>query len=256
MLHIAINFPWFRFSRGYKLAPSRSLWDLEDRIIVPCGGKRIPIGPLEKFDTLYSIFAKLKTPDELLDFINRYGLICCSDPFGHPVQSCLETARLFRNVLKLQGKSKAILASSFKSELRALAERKDAIVPRSQFAVEGLLKNEPELLKNLVKEPEEDCEPFEPSVRDVGEPPPLAIGKLYVVADRLNGVHLQTRAECLMDALWWQLVQKLSGGSSIRECPQCGEWFEAGPGTTRRSDATFCCRDHKIRYFSLKRSRK
>ena len=42
----------------------------------------------------------------------------------------------------------------------------------------------------------------------------------------------------------------------VRQCRHCGEWFEAGPGTRLRADAEFCCGEHKVRHFSLQRSRR
>jgi hypothetical protein len=59
----------------------------------------------------------------------------------------------------------------------------------------------------------------------------------------------------LLDALWLQLGQALTGRALIRQCEQCRTWFEAGRGTGRRADAKFCSEEHKILFHSLKRSR-
>ena len=60
----------------------------------------------------------------------------------------------------------------------------------------------------------------------------------------------------LLSALWLSLGQSIINESTIRECPQCGEWFHVGPGTGRREDAKYCSDDHRIRHHSLKRSQK
>jgi hypothetical protein len=60
----------------------------------------------------------------------------------------------------------------------------------------------------------------------------------------------------LLDALWLQCASRLSEGALIRECAQCGMWFEAGgSGMSRRRDAKFCCDEHRVIYNSLKRSK-
>jgi hypothetical protein len=65
----------------------------------------------------------------------------------------------------------------------------------------------------------------------------------------------ELRPKSLLDALWLQLGQKLTGGGQWRECEHCGKWFEVGRGTGRRADAKFCSEEHKIAFHSLKRSR-
>jgi hypothetical protein len=63
------------------------------------------------------------------------------------------------------------------------------------------------------------------------------------------------RPNTLLDALWLQLGQALTGSAQIRQCEHCGDWFEAGRGTGRRLDAKFCSDEHRITFNSLKRSR-
>jgi hypothetical protein len=76
----------------------------------------------------------------------------------------------------------------------------------------------------------------------------------HLVTDR-DGVRLEFRPSTLIDALWLQLGQELSGGSRIQRCIHCHQFFRAGPGTGRRVDATFCSDEHRIEFNSLKRSR-
>jgi hypothetical protein len=65
----------------------------------------------------------------------------------------------------------------------------------------------------------------------------------------------ELRPNTLLDALWLQLGQALTGGSKFRQCEHCGNWFEAGQGTGRRLDSKFCSDGHRIAFNSLKRSR-
>jgi hypothetical protein len=66
---------------------------------------------------------------------------------------------------------------------------------------------------------------------------------------------LRVTPRCLLDALWVQLGQALSGGGAFRQCQHCGQLFEAGGATGLRADAKFCSKEHKIAFHSLKRSR-
>jgi hypothetical protein len=69
-----------------------------------------------------------------------------------------------------------------------------------------------------------------------------------------NALALKFAPGSLLDAIWFQSVQKLLSGTVVRHCRQCGRPFEAGPGTRRRLDAKFCCEEHKILFHSHKRS--
>jgi hypothetical protein len=66
---------------------------------------------------------------------------------------------------------------------------------------------------------------------------------------------LRLAPRSLLDALWVQFGQTLSGGATIHQCQHCGQWFESGTGTSRRADAKFCSNEHKIAFHSLKRSK-
>jgi hypothetical protein len=76
----------------------------------------------------------------------------------------------------------------------------------------------------------------------------------HLVTDR-DGVRLEFRPSTLIDALWLQLGQELSGGSEILRCLHCDQFFRAGPGAARRARTTFCSDEHRIEFHSLKRSR-
>jgi hypothetical protein len=235
MPRITVELDWYRYSKGYRLVPSESLapeWCHHGDMIVPNGGDKIPCPPFEKMDTLCGVFAEIKTPGGLLDFVEKFGLllgsgsISESEPFGDPVQHCLSNARLFRELFVWKEKGSKRLANFFTSELRRrrIADYEAQGVPVS-LKDNGLEKD----LTRLV-------------------------GLIHLVPDPARGVRIQLTADGLMAALWWQLCEKLSGNTHFRECIFCKQLFEAGAGTGRRSDAEFCCKEHKVRYFSLRRS--
>lgn len=60
----------------------------------------------------------------------------------------------------------------------------------------------------------------------------------------------------LLDALWLQLWQALSGSVAMQKCLHCSQWFETGPGTGRRAGAKFCSDKHKIIFHSMQRSKR
>jgi hypothetical protein len=60
--------------------------------------------------------------------------------------------------------------------------------------------------------------------------------------------------DTLLDAIWLQLAEALSGDAQIRRCLRCGAWFAAGANFGRRRETKFCSDEHRILYNSLKRS--
>jgi hypothetical protein len=163
--------------------------------------------PLRPYDKLCNVFANIKTSDDLLKFVKRFGPLAESDDpsLGDHISDCLGVAKLFRELLLYKQKGPTKLLSFF----------------RSRTNIYGISD----------------------------------IGKVGLVEDSDRGVRLRITADSLLDALWLQLGQELSGHRIIRECRHCGTLFEAGPDTGRRSDATFCCGEHSVRFHSLKRSR-
>jgi hypothetical protein len=84
---------------------------------------------------------------------------------------------------------------------------------------------------------------------------PLSVGSVTLEEDLVSGIKIVVKPESLISGLWVQLARKLAGPAVTRNCRFCGSLFEAGPGTSRRSDATFCSSDHSVRFYSLQRSR-
>jgi hypothetical protein len=84
--------------------------------------------------------------------------------------------------------------------------------------------------------------------------PLIRVGNFDLVVDSLRGMRLRVRTDSLLQALWWQLGTKLAGDISFRECEFCHQHFEVGPTAGKRTDSQFCCREHRIRHNSLKRT--
>jgi hypothetical protein len=236
MVDFRTDFEWFRCPKGYRLVhaseTARALGEDPESYpdcdwIVPNSDEQIPYRPLERYDTLCNVFAKIQTADDLLRFIEMYGpLTRTSTGWGDFVIERLQSAQYFRGLLQRKSKGPRQLASLFKAQRLA-----------------GLSRSYKEAGARLRFE-------------DVSENDFLRlIGTIDIVPDLERGVRIRINFEVLIAALWWQLVQKLSGNAVIRECRHCGTLFEAGVGTNRRSDATFCCSEHSVRFHSLERSR-
>jgi hypothetical protein len=76
------------------------------------------------------------------------------------------------------------------------------------------------------------------------------------IASRKGSVSIKYRPATLLDALWLQLGQALSGGDQIKQCKQCGDWFPVGKSAGKRIVARFCADKCRIEYNSLERTRK
>jgi hypothetical protein len=81
-----------------------------------------------------------------------------------------------------------------------------------------------------------------------------SVHRFEVMPDKRKGVRLVVVPKSLLDLLRLQLVQMLIGSPSYSECGYCGEFFAKGVGTARRADAEFCSDDHRIKFNSRKRS--
>jgi hypothetical protein len=237
MAILQIDVEWFRFPGGYKLVRARDharhLGEAPETYpdvnwIVPTGAERVPYRPFEKYDLLYLAFAKLKTPDDLMNFIEMYGPLTTAVPeWGEDVDAALRVARKFNELLIAKEKGPKRIAAVF---------------------------NHQELASSIGA-----------YQRDTGSPPPInydhgslnkLVGTADIIADKARGVVLRITSEVLISGLWWQLSQTLSGETNIQTCRHCGTLFETGPGTGRHIDATFCSNEHKIRYYSLARTKK
>lgn len=239
MLEFNIRFEFQRFAEGYDLTPDPSVApeSAPKYRIMPRGVAPGAYLSFEKFDTLYSAFAKLRTQEELLRFVGKFGLLMGRG--GDSVFDVLREAQFFRDLLAAKQKNPKSVAACFESQLRIrIAETYKKVnlelppnAPLWEWqAKAGRLVDLADLLRHFV-------------------------AQISVVPDPRKGLQLEITAETLISALWWQLARKLSGQAKIRECRYCGTWFEVGAGTNRRADAEFCRSEHKVRFFSLARTR-
>jgi hypothetical protein len=218
MRNLDIDFDWMRDNKGYRIAPaerrkrpkpgepSNLLGDLgRPERIVPHGGAPVTYRPLDRSDSLYQIFANIKTADDALAFVNTYGPLTEAghqQNYGDVLAVILDHARAMNGVLAGSSHGRAALGEVVGAEGLQLSSLAVTLRP---------------------------------------DPP-------------TGGIRLVFSPKNLLDALWLQLGQALSGGASIRQCKHCGRWFEIGPGTGRRLDAKFCSDEHRISYNSHQRT--
>jgi hypothetical protein len=235
MADFLVDFEWFRCPDGYQLVhaseTARAMGESPESYpdcewIVPNSDERAPYRPLERYDALCNVFAAVRTSSELLRFIELFGpLQRTSVGWGDQIPQTLKSAQYFRELLLSTRGGPRKIASAFQhQQWRGLA---------ASYAEVG--------------------ETLNPNT-DVGNLNRL-IGSVDLVADRAKGVRIRITTDVFLAALWWQLGQKLSGNTVIRECRHCGALFEAGLGG-RRADATFCCSEHSVRFHSLRRSKR
>jgi hypothetical protein len=103
---LLIGFAWSRVSKGFRIEPAKASRlttiirpDTPERL-VPLGDKAGSYRPLEQFETLYAIFAKVSKARELIDFANKFGPLT-KDGYGRGdnVEMILEDAGTMRRVL-------------------------------------------------------------------------------------------------------------------------------------------------------------
>ena len=73
-------------------------------------------------------------------------------------------------------------------------------------------------------------------------------------ADGRPRLALQPRS--LYDAILLQFSQALVSGQNVNQCRFCGCWFEVGGRTGRRSDAKYCCPEHKDAFHNRAKAKK
>jgi hypothetical protein len=233
MAVVLIDFDWWRDSRGYRLvqdrpsAPAdgetspplsheliphplgnRVVFESKPIRLVRLGGDLIHYRPLERFETLFKIFAnEVRAPRDVLDFVQKFGPLTTGghdENIGEPVYDTIVHAEGMREFFYYIGGDNRRLQRGIDAQLNPLG--------RIDFSLD-----------------------FDPAT---ARP------------------RLMLSPSDLLDALWLQFGQMLSGDSPLRRCQHCGEWFESGVRTGRRADAKFCSDEHRISFNSLKRSKK
>jgi hypothetical protein len=228
---------WHRDAKGYRILPRKPAESAEPSErggdeLVPIGSKNdvIYYQPLKKYDCLYLAFAAVKTPERLCEFYSSYGplhprfdlkLDITGESNGYlirgdPVASGLSWAELFRELVRYKELGKM---NKVGSRLRPLLSSE---FPSMEFLVQEF---------------------------SLG-------GTVGFVVDQANKLQVTISPRSLLGGMWWQLLTALFGSKTLSLCRHCQQWFEAGAGTGRRADATFCSQDCKIRHFSLARTKR
>ena len=218
---LKISLDWFKDSKGYKINGSG-----KSRTIVGRGGKLKKTWPLRN-DLLFFAFANVKTDFDLEHFVGHYGLLeqpSYDDDFGMTVFDPNSLRRI---------ESRAVLygeyvddhletARMFHDLLALTVDKGRASVALSEWIERRLLGEQ--------------------------------LGGLGLDFVSGAGCKVQLKADSLINGMLMQLAQKVSGQPNFRLCSLCNAFFEVGPKTGRRADATFCSPEHKIQFHSRKRS--
>jgi hypothetical protein len=223
MTDFLLDMEWDFCIDGYRAEPDPQ-WGEGNLRLIPKGRYFRVYKPFEKYEMLYSAFAKLENEVDLLKFVYRHGPLDSGHRLNVPGH--LYDAQTFRELIVASQKSMKSVAVTFD---RRTAQKEAASFRAQHPSVEVDLN------------------------RMIEAGPEIWIGITKLVSDSADGIRLIIDPYSLMDGLWIQLMRKLSK-KVIRTCRYCRSTFEVGPESTRRTDATFCCSDHSIRFHSLKRS--
>lgn len=113
-----IDFEWQKDSKGYELvsvAPSKPSAVARRK----AGGKLLSYRPMDKFPTLYGEFARIKTPEDVVSFCNRFGPLTnlgLSPTKGKSISQVLVAAEVFRRLLTFSQNHRKLLAAEFRCE--------------------------------------------------------------------------------------------------------------------------------------------
>jgi hypothetical protein len=268
MSDFLLDMEWHVCPDGYHVAPAPMESIYSDELVANSEAVRT-YKPFQKYEMLYSAFAKLKTRDDVVRFIDRFGPIF-KDTLDIAVH--LRDAKAFRELLLAKQRSAKKVCSTFKqhmaqqqaasskqfnewlaASMKLGEERIEAEAARWTERFSAILNLKPGDLP--ASGPIEIPKPELHQVINADGPIIIEIGQVYVESDPEEGLRLKITPKTLMQGLWVQLARKLSSKTIIRTCRYCGSTFEAGAGSKRRADATFCSREHSIRFHSLNRSK-
>jgi hypothetical protein len=215
---IDIDFEMTVDAKGYRLEHGR---------VVGRGGPKRRMR-LKDFPTLYLEFAKVQTPEALLQFVNRFGRLTLDTAEkgqdGLEIRSAGDDARL------VLGRAK-MLSTSFEMLRGHMGNPPKWEGGKFEYEAAGLKIS--------------GCIPLPAKLSAALAPDPM------------TGVwQLRLQPPTLLDAIWLQVGQAIVSKADLKQCNHCGKWFEAGAASDRRRDAKFCSRECKIAFHSLERSRK
>jgi hypothetical protein len=223
MTEALVDFTWATDAKGFHIPGNvdlnmRDAIPLDERI-VRNGGSLQQYLPA-KIGTLFHEFLLVRTPADLLRFVNlrgpltREGFYCevseedfrapnefySSPDEGEALDVGLESSDWFRTVLKEKHKPERVARSFEKFRLE-------------KYQVE-------------------------------------------ITPDDKLGIRFKFFPENLLDYLILRLAHVVLAPPAYSPCRWCGEFFTKGVGTERRGDAQFCCDQCRIDYNSQKRTRK
>jgi hypothetical protein len=147
---LLINFEWWRDAAGYRLVPDTTPPDPEEALVyhplgirvisseveplrlVRRGGDLIPYHPIERFETLFRIFANdVRMPNDVLAFAQKYGSLTVDGldmNVGEPAYHTVVHAEGMREFLSFASGSKQLLTRGIEAQLNPLGEIDIAIV--------------------------------------------------------------------------------------------------------------------------------
>jgi hypothetical protein len=213
---IGVDYEMSVDAKGYRLERGR---------IIGQGGSKWRKQLNEKdCSTLFLLFAKVQTPEGLLDFVRKFGRLTKDKPDG-----------------------------PHGDEMRFVLDHADMMSKMLEM-LRGHIGNLPRWKGGVV-----EYEAETPSLRvkvQGGIPLP---GKLtaWLAPDPMTGAwQLKLQPPTLLDAIWLQFGQALTSNLVLRPCRGCDKWFEAGVGSGRRGDAQYCSDRCRVEHKSLERTRK
>jgi len=225
MVKFAIELDWKVDADGYRLIDNEP-WGWS---IARNGGRLMSVLPFKSIDNHFKTFANIRTPQQLLQFVNVHGLLHDPDPLGSAIW-------------KLNERTKELEPSPL---AQIEGERVQTCLDQANFFWKILRaresgRNVPQLIGSAIAR----------------EAPSDAIGEMFLRPSARRGVKVVFKATSLINGMWIQLAQSALGDTQIKSCKFCGAFFDAGVGTGRRADALFCKRSHQIEFNSSKRSKK
>jgi hypothetical protein len=232
MVDLLSDFVWHRNRRGYRLVdfnylnlPWRFPADDPSRFIVPIGRATdvTKYRPFARGGDLCLVFARIRTADELLRFVNLYG----------PLTNYLgEGGSDWEYGDKDPNRGEPELVAHMSSSgVQGWWKCKDGTHVRANFIPADSV---PEVLpaaglfRRFLKFKE--CSKAKELASFLNTYDAQLFGELNqssvdFVSDTQNGIRLRLCPPSLLSALWYQLGLKLSGESRVKTCRYCNEFF-------------------------------
>ena len=214
-----MNLRWAKDEKGFSFRNFNADWNAdslpEDARIVRNGGRLHAYEPA-KVASLLKKFMVIRSPQQLLAFVNSYGPLTLEGFIGDG-ESFADSHR--RTLWSLQDGEGIEIGLEEASAYRDLIANKG----RTKFIAKRIEQYS-------------------------------MVYQFKVAPDSRNRLRFVAEPRSLLDLLRLSIVQSLMGASSYMQCRFCAEFFERGIGTSRRADAQFCSDQHRIRFNSQRRS--